>query len=75
MGNRTLPVMLAGLLTFGTLLISARNEPRLTLPTVGPANFYINNCSDLRSLQPFRTTGAPSPSARTVLFATSETSS
>ena len=23
---------------------------RLTLPTVGLANFYINNCSDLRSL-------------------------
>src|SRR3989442_13766214 len=28
MGNRTLPVLLAGLLTFGTLLISARNEPQ-----------------------------------------------
>src|SRR5690348_16716560 len=25
--------------------------PRLTLPTVGQANFYINNCGDFRSLQ------------------------
>src|SRR5580700_7548508 len=46
-----------------SLAITGRitTPPRLTLPTVGRANFYINNCSDLRSLQPFRTTGAPSP--------------
>jgi hypothetical protein len=31
-------------------------------PTGGQANFYINNCGDLRSLQPFRATGVPSPS-------------
>src|SRR5271155_306508 len=31
--------------------------PRLNLPTVGRANFYISNSSDLRSLQPFRMTG------------------
>src|SRR5580698_4547441 len=42
---------------------------RLTLPTVGRANFYISNCGDLWSLQPFRTTGAPAPSAGTTLFA------
>jgi hypothetical protein len=29
-------------------------------PTGAQANFYINNCGDLRSFQPFRTTGAPS---------------
>src|SRR5271156_2240251 len=31
-------------------------------PTGGLANFYINNCGDLRSLQPLRATGAPLPS-------------
>src|SRR5208282_582047 len=39
------------------------------LPTVGRANFYISNCGDLRPFQPFRTTGAASPSASTTLFA------
>src|SRR6266852_2124841 len=39
MGNRTLPVLLAGLLTFGTLLISARNEPQAArAPIPGAAN-------------------------------------
>src|SRR5712692_2045924 len=39
MGNRTLPVMLAGLLTFGTLLISARNEPQAARAAIpGAAN-------------------------------------
>src|ERR1700687_1457578 len=42
---------------------------RLTLPTVGRANSYISNCGDLRSFQTLRTTGAPSPSASTALFA------
>ena len=36
--------------------------PRQRSPTGGQANFYVNNCGDLRSLQPFRATGAPSPS-------------
>src|SRR5271156_4629975 len=27
--------------------------PRLTLPTVGRANFYISNCGEIRSFQPF----------------------
>src|SRR5271154_4010525 len=54
-----------------SLVIMGRitTPPRLTLPTVGRANFYINNCSDLRWLQPFRTTGASSPSARTAFSA------
>ena len=43
--------------------------PRQRSPTGGQANFYINNCGDLRSLQPFRATGAPSPSDRTTFFA------
>src|ERR1700730_8477663 len=30
--------------------------PRLTLPTGGQANFYINNCGDFRSLQRLRAT-------------------
>jgi len=39
MGNRTLRVMLAGLLTFGTLLISARNEPQAARAAIsGAAN-------------------------------------
>jgi hypothetical protein len=29
-------------------------------PMGGQANFYINNCSDLRSFPPLRMTGAPS---------------
>ena len=37
-------------------------------PTGGQANFYINNCGDLRSLQPFRATGTPSPSDRTAFL-------
>src|SRR6202522_1987121 len=28
-------------------------QPRLTLPTVGRANFYISNCGEIRSFQPF----------------------
>src|ERR1700732_1011748 len=53
-----------------SLAITGRitTPPRLTLPTVGRANFYINNCSDLRSLQPFRTTGAPSSSDKLALL-------
>jgi len=38
------------------------------LPTGGQANFYINNSGDLRSLEPFRVTGASSPSARTAFL-------
>ena len=38
-------------------------------PTSGQASFCINNSSELRSLQPFRATGAPSPSVRTAFFA------
>ncbi len=33
---------------------------RQRLPPGGQANFYIDNCSELLSLQPFRATGAPS---------------
>src|SRR5260370_42387848 len=43
--------------------------PRLTLPTGGQANFYINNCGDFRSLQRLRATRSPSPSVRTGIFA------
>src|ERR1700688_3420836 len=42
--------------------------PRQRLPTGRRVNFYINDCGDLRSLQPFRATGAPSPSDRTAVF-------
>src|ERR1700730_13866521 len=43
MGNRTLPVWLAGLLTFGTLLISARNEPQAAGAAIpGGANSQNN---------------------------------
>src|SRR5712664_452920 len=39
MGNRILPVLLAGLLTFGGLLISARHEPQASrAPIPGAAN-------------------------------------
>jgi uncharacterized protein (DUF302 family) len=41
---------------------------RLTLPTAGRANFCISNCGDLRSFQPFQTTGVPSPSSGTASF-------
>src|ERR1700722_11508307 len=44
-------------------------------PTDGQGNFYISNCGDLRSFLPVRTTGAPSPSARTGVVRRAEKSS
>src|SRR5258707_13290693 len=38
-------------------------------PTGGQANFYINNCGDLRSFQPFRTTGASTAFGQDGVFA------
>jgi cytochrome c peroxidase len=43
MGNRTLPLLLAGLLTFGTLLISARNEPQAAGTAIPGATNPPNN--------------------------------
>src|SRR5260370_83047 len=43
MGNRTHPVLLAGLLTFGSLLISAHHEPQSSRPPLpGAANPHNN---------------------------------
>src|SRR5277367_5859821 len=69
--NRTLrsTAILVRVTPFLVIMGRITTPRRLTLPTVGRANFYISNCGDLRPFQPFRTTGAASPSASTTLFA------